>query len=525
MSQPPIAPPPAGPGARVPPPPARPAPGAAADEPRRNAAARPDVPPAPEPPRRRSALVEGAARLRAASRTEPGRLRAIGGLLAGLLLVFGAVAFWEISYRADAADAAATGSRVLSSDAAEIYRLLADANTTAAVEFLAGTEVTAGVLACYGPGAQAAACDTARQEEPGQEEADGPRGELRDRDELRAAYEEDIREASRLLAAAAASSTGSAEARGHIQRLNEGLPYYTGLVETARAINRQGLPLGGAYLRYANDVMQAGDDSLLSTARRLYELEQERLAQDLERARTWPRLALALGLVALAALVWAQRRHFVRTNRVFSPGLVAATAAAVVLLGWLLGAHAMARAALGDADRNAGRSLAVLNAAWTEALQARGNESMHLVMRGANDDFEESYGTHMTAVAEGPRSLLERARALADDREGREPVEAAIDAVAEWSMRHDGARAIEDEGDYERALGAVIGSTHSAGNSFEAANGALSTAVEHEKEQLSQAVRDGRSALGGLRSAAVVLALLAAAGAALGVGRRLSEYR
>ncbi|WSA46183.1 hypothetical protein OIE51_19500 [Streptomyces sp. NBC_01803] len=437
-------------------------------------------------PRRRSAFAEGVARLRAAARTEPGRLRIIGAVVAGLLLLLGGVTFAEISARADDADTVRGSSQPLSARAAEIYRSLADANTTAAAGFLAGAD-----------------------EDP----------------EMRRRYERDIDTAAELLAEAAAHSSGSAEAQRHIALLNEALPDYTGLVETARTNNRQGLPLGGAYLRYADERMQ---QTMLRAAEALYALETERFQQDLDDARAWPLASMVIGLTVLAVLLWAQRRDYLRTNRVFNQGLLAATAATTVLLLWLGGAHAMARSALTDADENAAQSLSSLYGAWTEALKARGDESITLVARGAGSESENSYQAHMARLAgeEGPAdSLLNRARELADDADGRDPVERAIDATEDWRARHTEARRLELAGEYQESVEMVIGVEDSTGESFDAVDASLAEAVDHEQFEFTRGANDGHAALGGLRGGAVLLTLLGAAGAVLGIGRRLSEYR
>lgn len=445
-------------------------------------------PPAPAPPQppRRTAWAEGFARLRAGSRTEPGRLRIIGALLAGLLLLFGAVTAWEVGDRGAAASALIDTSHPLSADAAAIYRSLADANTTAAEGFLSG----------------------------GSE----PRP-------VRELYEKHIRTAAELLSAAAANSAGSAEAQRHIAVLTEHLPVYTGLVETARTNNRQGLPLGGAYLRYADEQMQ---QVLLPAAEALYELERERFQQDLSRARAWPWAALAAGVLALGALGWAQRRHYLRTNRVFNQGLLAATAAAGVLLLWLAGAHAAAAGSLGTAEREGARSLHVLNEAWTGALKAHGDEYLTLVARGAGQEFAESFREHMRRVAgpeEKPAGLLGDALALADHEAGRAPVERAIDRTAQWRERHAAAMAAEAAGDYDTAVLRVIGAEDSSRESFDQVTESLAEAVGQEERQFERAAGRGRSALTGLAAGAGALALLAAAGAVLGIGRRLAEYR
>ena len=151
-------------------------------------------------------------------------------------------------------------SQPLTADAASIYRSLADADTTAAAGFLAGDEES---------------------------------------EATRERYATDIATASALLVKASANSgvrTGRARrSRSSISRL----PRYAGLVETARTNNRQGLPLGGAYLRYANEQMRT---ELLPAARALYDAETDRLAADYGAAKAWPWWALAAGVVALGAL-------------------------------------------------------------------------------------------------------------------------------------------------------------------------------------------------------------------------------
>ncbi|MFD0569815.1 hypothetical protein ACFQ0T_11880 [Kitasatospora gansuensis] len=75
-------------------------------------------------------------RLRQLTGTAPARLRAAGVVLTTLVLLFGALTAWQVSVRAKAAGQVVTHSQPLSQDAAEIYRSLADADTTAASAFL-----------------------------------------------------------------------------------------------------------------------------------------------------------------------------------------------------------------------------------------------------------------------------------------------------------------------------------------------------------------------------------------------------
>ncbi|MFF3426645.1 hypothetical protein [Streptomyces sp. NPDC002602] len=444
---------------------------------------------APEPPGRGTAWAEGVERLREAATTEPGRLRIIGAVLAALVVLFGAVTVWEISDRATAADDVVGHSQPLSADAANIYRSLADADTASSSGFLAG--------------------------------AQEPR-------EVRQRYEKDIANASRLLVSAAANTGAGGESRKEIALLGEELPRYTGLIEQARATNRQGLPLGGAYLRYANERMST---VLLPAAQRLYEAETGRLYTDYDDARSWPFASIGAGLLGIGALAWAQRRNYRRTNRVFNHGLVAATAASIVVLMWLVVGHTVARSGLSEARSDGQESLKVLNDARIASLQARANENLTLVARGAvlaedkkSDKYDVDYTKNMRELDAG----LSAALRLADDDSGEEPVSKAVAGVTQWKQRHASARESDMRGDYDLALVQVVGDKDhkdSSGASFDTVDASLEQAVVHEQREFTQAARGGLGALGGLTTGAAALAVVGAAAALLGIGRRLSEYR
>ncbi|MFE7900860.1 hypothetical protein ACFU3E_25805 [Streptomyces sp. NPDC057424] len=443
--------------------------------------------PSPAGPRR-TAFAEGLDQLRSAATTEPGRLRVIGALLALLVIAFGAVTAWQMTERAAAADDVLTRSQPLSSDAADIYRSLADANTAASSGFLAGGQESAGT---------------------------------RDR------YERDIRTAAEKLVNAAANAEPGSPSTATIAELNRLLPEYKGLVERARTYNRQGFPVGGAYLRYANEKMQ---QQMLPAAEDLYKKENQRLGADYAAATPYPWAAIALGVAALAALAWAQHRNYQRTNRVLNHGLVAATATATVVLLWLVVGHTLARAGLNDSYDHGVRSLNVLHDARIASLKARGNENLTLVARGAEtkkvgeetyDAYDYDFGTDIKALA----THLAAAEKLADDTSGERPVTAAVGNMTEWKKRHAAAREQDENGNYQEALDRVIGTEDATGECFDSVDENLRTALAHEETEFERAAGDGRDALTGMPAGTAVLAVLGAAGAVLGIGRRLSEYR
>jgi hypothetical protein len=445
-------------------------------------------------PRRRTALAEAVDHLRAAATTEPGRLRALGAVLALLLVAFGAITAWQTTNRATAAADVLHSSQPLSSGAADIYRSLADANTMATSGYLAGQQETS----------------TTRER-----------------------YESDVSTAAAKLVTAAANSDPGSPAAATITRLNELLPRYKGLVESARANNRQGFPVGGAYLRAANTTMQS---EMLPAAEDLYQKENQRLRADYAGATPYPWAAIALGVLALAALGWAQRRTYQRTNRVLNHGLVAASAATAVVLLWLVVGHSVARVGLNGSYDHGVRSLNALHDARIASLKARSDENLTLVSRGAETKTLND-GTVMDAYDWGYDQEIDRlgkslvqAGSLADDSAGRKPVQVADQSMKVWKSRHALARQANDSGDYQEARDRVIGTSakdeaQSTGACFDSVDASLKSALAHETDEFKAAAGDGRDALTGLPAGSAALAVLAAAGALLGVGRRLSEYR
>ncbi|HSX98598.1 MAG TPA: hypothetical protein VLG91_14575, partial [Streptomyces sp.] len=436
-------------------------------------------------------------RLRAAATTEPGRLRIIGAVLALLVVAFGSLTAWQMNDRSAAADDVLHGSQPLSSAAAEIYSSLAAANTAASSGFLAGGQET---------------------------------------EESRTDYEREMREAAKQLALAATASEAGSDSEERIAKLNALLPEYKGLVERARANNRLGYPLGGAYLRYANDKMQG----MLVEARSIYDNENERLRDDYADATSYPWAAIGLGVLTIGGLVWAQRRNYRRTNRVLNHGLASATVASAVVLLWLAGGHTLARSGLNDSYDDGVRSLTVLNDARIASLTARGNENLTLISRGAEtarnaegdsvDKFDYAFKVSMATL----RKQLAAAERVADDAGGEKPLRAAGAGMEEWQARHKNARAADDKGDYQCALAQVIGGTSTAtckngdkptGECFDEVDKNLGIASAYEAKEFERAAQDGRDAMLGLPVGAAALAVIGAAGAVLGIGRRLSEYR
>lgn len=409
------------------------------------------------------------------ARSTPGRLSLLALLLIVVSLLVGALTAAAVQRRSAALEDLADRSEPLAFAAQEVYRAMADADATAAGAFLSG----------------------------GVESA-----------QLRQRYEADVAKAAAALSAATSGVTRSPERAGALATLSGRLPVYTGLVETARTHNRQGNPVGAAYLRQASHLMQS---ELLPAARQLYAVETGHVVRALDDARSLPWPELLLGVGALVVLVLAQRWLTRRTNRVFNPGLVVASALTALSLLWALTASLLAVYHAADSKDEATLT-DLLARARIATLTARGNETLTLVARGSGADYE----TRFTEGSRDLADLLARARTHG----GAASVVSAQEHHARWQEAHEGVRDADDDGEYTTAVARALGSGEGgAAGAFDALDGDLVEAIGGARSELTEGIGRARAALGGAVPALVVLSLLAAAAATFGLWQRLKEYR
>jgi hypothetical protein len=410
----------------------------------------------------------------------------LGLWLAGLLvasLVWGVVAAWTVAEHASAAGNVVTVSEPLSLDAQQIYRSLSAADATEAAAFLSG----------------------------GLEPLS-----------LRARYQADITGAARELEAATAAA-GQSAAGSSLATLSAGLPHYAGLVETARADNRLGLPLGAAYLREASGFMRA---TLLPAARDLSAQENAQLAAADQRATGLPYAALAVALIAallLAASQWWLAR---RTSRIVNPGLLAASVAGLVSLVWLVIALTAARANLDAARDHGSAPVAALGRAETAALQAHADESLTLIDRAGDDSFQGDFLSLQRKLGPGPGTLLTNAAAAARGSPGEPKAVAALGDAPTWYIAHQQVRSLDDSGRHLAAIAWTLGNSPAdSGSLFGVLDTDLTSAITADQASFRSAAQRGRDDLAFLEAGMIVLSLIMVIGCAWGISRRLAEYR
>jgi hypothetical protein len=420
-------------------------------------------------------------RLRARAATTPGRLRltmaavVLVALLAGLLV--GALT----ALRSSSADAVATRDEPVMVGAQRLYAALSDADATAATTYLRGGS-----------------------EPPA----------------LRARYLAALRTASLQLADLGRRVKGSDEAAA-VAAIGADLPVYSGLLETARANNRQGLPVGAAYVREASqNYMRA---MMLPASRQLYAAEARRLADHQHQGTDIDSLigvVLAFGCL-LAVLIQAQLYIAQRTHRVFNVPLVAATVVLVGLSVWTVVGMASARSALLRSQHEGTDSVQILSAARILALRAQADESLALVARGGGEQYVSDFD-QVDGLLEPPSGLL-------GDAAGTTRSRAALPALAAtWrGIRdvHAQVAQLEHAGNFGAAVQRAVGRHSREAALFDRLNRGLDAPIAAAQRRFDRAAHDARSALTGLAAGIPLLLVVCVALALIGLQNRLNEYR
>ncbi|MFI7540544.1 hypothetical protein [Actinoplanes sp. NPDC049599] len=445
--------------------------------------------PAPVVVKPSGGVLDRVARLR---RSSPGRLQLI---LAGLLtlgLLTGLVA--GLTAAAAGAGTADLGNRAqpLLVEAETIYSALADADTTAAQAFLAGgLEPT----------------------------------------ELTRRYEDDLDRATTALTSAARRTPETGRSADAIRQLSADVSRYAALVASARANNRQGLPVGAAYLSSASTLSRT---SLQPQAQALFQAAQREVDDGYGDARSswWTALLVVLLLALLTALVLAQRYLSRSTHRTFNVPLLVATAVTLVLALGVGGMLISQRVHLSEADTEGSWPVALLAETRIAALRERGDEALTLAARAGEGDADLPLATRAAAgdleadfdlTTQRLDELLADAGEIMPDGTAGAAVRSATAAHRTYVGAHDRVRKLDNGGDYDAAVALAIGAPTSA--TFTGFTGDIGRALDDRKAVFSDEIGAAGRGLGLLTVLGPVLALLICGLVLAGIRARLEEYR
>jgi hypothetical protein len=404
-----------------------------------------------------------------------------------LSLAWGALTAFAVNQYSSAASSVVAVREPLSLDAQQIFRHLSDADNTAATAFLAG-------------GLEPPA---ARQR-----------------------YLADVQAAGTEIENATAQGGGTlGGASADLATLSEDLPVYAGEIETARADNRQGFPVGAAYLREASDLMRS---TLLPAANDMYAAENASLTSTSAQATGLPLVVvtIAIGLGIVIVLVWVSRWLLRRTQRVLNAGLLLAGAAAVISLAWLAVAYAGARSDLLNAQARGSAPVEALARADIAALQAHADESITLIDNGGDDTYQTAYLHQQRALGPGPGTLLTLAETAATGSQASGGATAAVRDAQSWYAAHAKLRTLDDNANHAAAVQSALGSgPNDAGTAFTKLSADFATGITAGQATFAASASAGADAFTGLEPVVIAAALVMAVGCAWGLSRRLAEYR
>jgi hypothetical protein len=396
-------------------------------------------------------------------RTTPGRLVLTSVLVVVGAAMFGIVATGAEQSRERAVRAARTDTEPLLAHALTLYTALSDANATVATGLLAG----------------------------GLE----PRS-------ARLRYLTDLRQATGALTALTRGTGTSGPTPIALRTIADQLPSYSGLVETARANNRQNFPIGAAYLRQAAALMTG---TMLPAADRLYAAEAKRLNANYATATSTASVVAlaAAGAVALLLLLLAQRYVTLVSRRILNVLMLVATVALAAVSVWAVVGLISEQNALAAAQRDGSDSVEMLSAANVLLSRAQGDLSLTLVNRGTDTTDP---GDFTAAVR-----VLTHSDLANGFRAGFTSYAAAARAV----------QRLEADGGLETAIAQA---PSVAANAHEL-SGRLTRQIDVAQSRFNRSASDAASALSGLAFAIPLITVLAAVLALLGLRQRINEYR
>lgn len=422
---------------------------------------------------------------RIAVRTTPGRLRAESIAVVVLALITGALAGFVV-------DDHLTTSREITNEAEpvivsirQVQTSLAEANAAAATAFLAG-----GVEDPIQRDIYLGAMDAAAVE---------------------------LENTARLI------DDGDEETHEILQSMTAAMPRYAGLIESARANNRQGFPVGAAYLDAGATLLESeiypGTDDVANRAAARYRDSYDRQRG---QALLLGVIAVGLTLILLGALLFVQvglRRRF---NRTINPPIAFATIAALGLALWLGYGLFSQTNHLTSARNDWYQGTRLYLDIRGTGFGAKADEARYLIARGAGGTFEESFGARRANLDELGVALTEHAATSGDQSTTEAMARSTLDAWSTYDAAHQSVVEAEQAGLREEAV--ILAQTDAA-SAFTTFSSTTNDALVSNQERFVTEMNQAQDALQGLRVGSLVIVVLIAGLTAYGLQLRIAEYR
>jgi hypothetical protein len=326
----------------------------------------------------------------------------------------------------------------------------------------------------------------------------------------RADYTTSLSQASRLIAEAARNQPADGPALG---ALNDSVLTYAGLIEQARATNRQAMPVGAQYLRVASSGLRSDALPILDA---LVKANEARVTAEFDNAGGASPAFIASGVFALLVLLGGMGWLSLRTHRYVNPPLAAATAAILVTL--VVGSISLAAVGSRVDDVRKGSYAATLATAKARiaAFDAKSNESLTLIARGSGSAFEKAWVSSSKVVTD---------QSAVAGRLNRDASKMGA-LWANYHQTHNQIRKTDDLGNWDLAVKQAIGSDpQSANATFNAFDSGSAAALASSSRAAADSLDAPRTWLPFAAWLSLLVGVAAAVSAWWGVSLRLEEYR
>jgi len=300
-----------------------------------------------------------------------------------------------------------------------------------------------------------------------------------------------------------------------VVEIQQAVSVYTGLVETARVNNRQGFPVGAAYLSNASALLT---NEVYPLTDSVANDQAERYRSDVEDlvgiGIAGPVLAIALIVVLVAALLRTQGYISVKFRRRINVPLVLGTLVSIVLAAWLSIAVWTQTTRTTDARDESHRTIREFVDARSLAFRTKAAESRFLIARGGE--------TTASFDAEAARTTEAIDRALeAENSRSSGAVSANLDEWDAYLATHASIIAALDDGQRNEAEALALGASSTT---FDAVDRALVELLERNQSDFRRTSDSAHEASDFLVLGSLLLANAAAILAFVGIQPRINEY-
>lgn len=320
----------------------------------------------------------------------------------------------------------------------------------------------------------------------------------------RQAYDAALDETTVLIAHAAAAQPADRDA---LAELNTAVAGYAAAMEQARANNRQGFPVGAAYLTKASQELRSTALPILDNLVGANEMRASQQLGSLDNA-WFEVVGLACLVVLLVAMVWVARRF----HRVVNVGML--LAALLVLATWIVGGALLASARTTAADVRNGdlRTISVVGQARAAANEAKVQESLRLIAQGSGKSHEQAWQESSDTVDQLTEGLTGDAAQLGNRWQA-------------YATAHQAVVTLDDKGEWDKAVKQATADSEKSPNATFAAFDKLAAEVlEAHGDEVRRSTDDRSWAPFVLMVVGVPVLVVAGVSAGVGLRMRLREY-